>query len=194
MLGIAVVAVLWKRRAFGDTLIVGTLVFFWLVTGVGYHLLFFSSINGLAIPFGVLFVLEAGLLAWVGFRHPGLSFRAGTDVYSLTGGLFVLYALIVYPIAGALLGHGYPASPSFGVTPCPTTIFTLGLLLLAEPPLPKRLIVIPFLWSLLGATAPVLFGVVEDYGLLVTGLLSAGLILWRDHHVAPRSRSQASHA
>jgi uncharacterized protein DUF6064 len=48
-------------------------------------------------------------------------------------------------------GHRYPEMPMFGVTPCPVTIFTFGLLLLTVRPVPRSLFVIPFVWS---AVAP----------------------------------------
>jgi hypothetical protein len=34
---------------------------------------------------------------------------------SMVGGLFILYATVVYPVLGHILGHGYPRSPSFGI-------------------------------------------------------------------------------
>jgi hypothetical protein len=102
----------------------------------------------------------------------------------------IVYAMIVYPVLGALLGHGYPRSPSFGVAPCPTTIFTFGLLLLTNAKVPKSLVVIPFLWSLLGISASYQLGIREDIGLLVAGVLSVGLLFWRDRtalHIGRRS-------
>jgi hypothetical protein len=103
----------------------------------------------------------------------------------------IVYAMIIYPILGTLLGHGYPRSPSFGVAPCPTTIFTFGLLLLTSARVPKSLLVIPFLWSLLGFTAAFLLGVPEDIGLLVAGFLGVALLFWRDRMPLHIGRSSA---
>lgn len=64
-----------------------------------------------------------------------------------------------------LAGHGWPRAPVFGVAPCPTTIFTLALLLASRTPLVVA--AIPVLWALVGTTAAVLLGVPEDLGLLV---------------------------
>ena len=85
-----------------------------------------------------------------------------------------------HPRIGALLGHGYPQSPSFGVAPCPTTIFTFGLLLWTDRPVPRPLLVIPLLWSLLGVSAAVSLGIKEDLGLVVAALLGTALLIWRD--------------
>jgi hypothetical protein len=92
----------------------------------------------------------------------------------------IMYAMLVYPILGTLPGHGYPRSPSFGVAPCPMIIFTFGLLLLTNARVPRYLLVIPFVWSLLGFTASFLLGISEDIGLLVAGVLGVGLLYWRD--------------
>ena len=69
-----------------------------------------------------------------------LTLPAGQEV---VGGLFLLYALAIYPLLGWLSGHTYPRSPSFGLTPCPVTIFSVGLLLWTTGRVPKYLLVIP---------------------------------------------------
>lgn len=42
----------------------------------------------------------------------------------------VAYAMVIHPVIGILVGHTWPAMPMLGIAPCPTTIFTIGLLLL----------------------------------------------------------------
>jgi hypothetical protein len=71
--------------------------------------------------------------------------------------------------------------PVFGVTPCPVTIFTFGLLLWTERPVPRLLLVIPFLWSLVGVSAAISLDRGEDLGLVVAALLGTALLLWRNH-------------
>lgn len=56
----------------------------------------------------------------------------------------------------------------FGVAPCPTTIFTLGVLMLARQSASMWLAAIPIAWALIGSTAAVLLGVREDLGLLAS--------------------------
>jgi hypothetical protein len=65
----------------------------------------------------------------------------------------------------------------FGVAPCPTTIFTFGILLWATKPVPGYLLVIPFLWSIVGMSAALNLQVPQDYGLVVAGVLGTTLIL-----------------
>lgn len=66
--------------------------------------------------------------------------------------------------------------PVFGVTPCPTTIFTFGLLLWTASRVPLYIIVIPFIWSLIGVSAAINLGIIEDYGLVVAGVAGSILI------------------
>jgi Family of unknown function (DUF6064) len=57
--------------------------------------------------------------------------------------------------------------PTFGL-PCPTTIFTAGLLLLA-PPHSRSVAIVPIVWSLIGGSAAFVLGVTADYALPVAG-------------------------
>lgn len=69
----------------------------------------------------------------------------------------------------------YPEMPTFGL-PCPTTIFTIGLLCFAVWPLPRSPLIVPLLWCLVGAQAAFLLGVKPDLGLIPTGLVALGLL------------------
>lgn len=109
----------------------------------------------------------------------------GTLTFDLPNGMegmlavaILLYAFIGYPVIGALAGDSYPWSPTFGL-PCPTTIFTLGMLLLARPPVPKGVWVVPLAWSAIGSSAAVKLGIAQDFGLLATALVVGTLLMRR---------------
>jgi hypothetical protein len=145
--------------------------------------MYFSTINRAAIGFGIVFIIQAIVWLFYGVMRPKLSFQLEINPYSITGMVLIVYAMLIYPIIGTLLGHGYPQSPSFGVAPCPTTIFTFGLLLWTNAKVPKMVLIIPFLWSVLGFAAALLLGIREDIGLVVAGILCVALIFWRDRTV-----------
>jgi len=174
--------------------IAAILALLWIWTGGVYHILYFARIDWLAYVFGALFILQGVLFLYSGTARGALGFRFGADVSGLLGALFILYALGIYPLLNIWLGHGYPRMPVFGLTPCPTTVFTLGMLLLAHRPgrgrlVPGHLLLIPFVWSLVGAMAAVSLGMVEDYGLLAAGALTIVVILERRRNrPAPASR------
>jgi hypothetical protein len=180
LLGLLAIYAAFKKTPSGSRIAVGVLSLFWLWNGGAYHLGHFSSINKMAYLFGMLFFIQGVFFFYFGIIRKTLIFRFRPDNYSLAGALLILYAMVVYPTLGHIFGHVYPAAPVFGVAPCPTTIFTFGIMLWTAPRVPKAVLIIPLLWSLIGFTAAITLGIYEDIGLLVAGVVCASLIWIRD--------------
>jgi hypothetical protein len=168
-----------KKLKISDKIISSILGFFWLWIGVVYHLIFFTAINTAAYIFGILFIIQGIIFIVEGTIREKLYFQFRFDIYNYSGVLFLTYALMIYPIIGFLLGHVYPRQPTFGL-PCPTTIFTFGMLLWTTKRIPKYILIIPFLWSIIGFAAAFNLTIKEDYGLLIAGVLGLLLLLIRD--------------
>lgn len=183
LLGAVAVALLFSRRQGTDRLIVAILAAMWLWTSLVYHALFFSAINNAAYLFAVLFILQSGALTYTGVYRNDIRFSLHPGWATWTGWLFIAYAAVLYPLIGLSTGHRYPQMPMFGVTPCPVTIFTLGLLLLTAPLLSRWLLLIPFIWSLIGGSAAILLNVPQDWFLLVSGLIAVPLIAFRNRQI-----------
>jgi len=179
LLSLFAIYLVLKPNHWSDKMISGILSFFWVWMGVVYHLIFFSRINEAALLFGALFILQGLLFLMFGVFKNKITFEYSRDSYGIIGMMIILYALIIYPIIGYFMGHIYPSSPTMGL-PCPTTIFTFGLLLFLVKKCPPSILIIPFLWSIIGFTAAFKFGVVEDTGLIISGLISTALILYRN--------------
>ena len=158
------------RKSYSDKIIVFVLAFLWLWMGIVYHLIYFSSINKAAILFGSLFIIQGLLLFYFGIMKDKLKFQFRLNRYGITGMALIMFALIVYPLLGYWLGHAYPDSPTFGL-PCPTTIFTFGILLFSSSRIPFSVIIIPAIWSIIGFSAAISLGMKEDTGLLIAGLI-----------------------
>ncbi len=77
-------------------------------------------------------VTQALLFGWTGAIRGKVASRFRADPFGWTGSGFAIFAMALYPLIGWLAGHDWPSAPMFGVAPCPTTIFTMGLLLLTE--------------------------------------------------------------
>jgi len=169
----------FRKFSYSDKFISAILGFFWLWIGIVYHLTYFTSINTAAYLFGALYIIQGLIFIFVGGIKSKLSFKLQPNSYGIIGSLFILYALIIYPILGYFLGHVYPKSPTFGL-PCPTTIFTFGLLLWTDKIVLKYVLVIPLIWSMIGFGAALSLGVKEDYGLLIAGVSGFILIFIRD--------------
>jgi hypothetical protein len=142
----------------------------WLWAGAVYHAKFFTALNPAGYLFAALFVAQAALIVRVAFVSRQLSFAPAWSPGGVAGAVLMVYALILYRATGLMIGHMYPASPTFGV-PCPVTIFTFGLLLWARPAFPRVLLVIPTLWAAVGTVAALQLGMVEDYALPVAATL-----------------------
>lgn len=173
------VALAFRPERWAGRAIVLVLSALWGWMAVAYHWAFFTEINPAARIFGALFLLEAVVLLWVGLRADELRFEPRRDLFGAAGGILITYALIVYPVVGAALGHRYPAQPTFGL-PCPTTIFTAGMLIWLKPKVPWEALVVPVVWSVIGMTAVVYFGVLEDAVLPFATISAAVLILMKN--------------
>jgi Family of unknown function (DUF6064) len=156
-----------------------TLAFFWLWMGIVYHFIFFTAINKAAYLFGTLFILQGILFLILGVFQNKLSFAFSFDKYGITGITLTVYALIVYPVFGFFLGHNYPYSPTFGL-PCPTTIFTFGVLLMSNKKCPVIILIIPFIWSIIGFSAAFNFGIYEDTALIIAGVLTFFMLIFKN--------------
>lgn len=167
---VAIFLAVYKTK-YSDKVITFTLMFYWLWIGIVYHLIFFTKINIAAYGFAALYVIQSALFFYFGIIKRTLHFKYVNNLKGLTAIILFLYALIFYPLLGYAFGHYYPRTPTFGL-PCPTAIFTFGLLLLLEGKMNKVLLVIPILWAIIGFNAALQFGILEDIGLLVSAILT----------------------
>jgi hypothetical protein len=166
-----------------------TLALLWAWMGIAYHFAFFTAINPAAWAFGALSLVGAALFGWHAHRGT-LVFRWQPGLRGVFGVALIAYALAGYPALGWLLGARYPAVPTFGL-PCPTTIFTLGMLLFAERPVPRAVFVVPLLWACVGTVAAFSLGVPQDLGLLAAALVALAALRSAGTNAASASRHAA---
>lgn len=179
LLFLLIVYFLVRKTSNSDKLINLILALLWLWMGIVYHLLFFTSINKAAYFFGFLTVLQGLIFVYQGGFMQKLSYTFHSDLYGWTGLIFMVYALVIYPVIGYFSSHSYPYAPTFGL-PCPTTIFTFGMFLFANKKVSLWFLTIPILWSIIGTSAAVNFGIREDFGLIITAINTLILIIVRN--------------
>jgi hypothetical protein len=166
---VSALACAWLMSSSGrsrDRWINGLLVVHWVWSAIAYHATFFTRINPAAWLFAVLFLVQAALFVWFGLIKGSLSFKSSRTTWTRVGWLLMLYALL-YPAITIVEHGGVVRVPTFAL-PCPTTIFTAGVLLLASPPR-RSLAIVPIIWSAIGGSAAFLLGVSADYALPVAG-------------------------
>jgi len=171
---LAVVAVV-RPRPWSGVAVAAILGFLWGWMAVAYHLTFFARISPPAYAFAALSMVGAVVFIWQGTIRRRLAFQWVSGPKAMAGTALIVFALIVYPVWSAYAGHPYPETPTFGV-PCPTTIFTIGVLCFAVPPTTHSPLIVPILWCLVGAQAAFLFGVRPDIGLIAAGVVGIGLL------------------
>ena len=142
----------------------------WAWSAMAYHVAFFTRINPAAWVFAALFLLQAALFFWLGVVRGALSFDRWRNAWAPVAWALVAYSL-AYPVINAVDHLSLSRIPAFGV-PCPTTIFTAGLLMLAAPR-SWSLSIIPVIWSVIGGSAAFVLGVRADYALPVAGMALA---------------------
>lgn len=191
IVALASVALIFRNRPGKDRTINAILSFFWFWMGIVYHIIYFSSINSAAIVFGALFVIQGFLFAYKGVAQNKLRYQSDKSIYSTTGFVLVIYGLIVYPLLSNIFGHDYPNTPTFGL-PCPTTIFTLGLLLFCVDGIRWYIVIIPILWSMIGVSAAINLSIKQDYFLALAGIASIGLFIARKHQIKAVDGSSGS--
>jgi hypothetical protein len=164
-----------------DRLVVGFLAGLWLFIGVVFQGIYVRDVDAtLSVVYAAIFVAQAVLLVGVGVIGDRVVFRVERTPAAIIGAAAIAYSLVVYPLLGVAFGHPWPEAPLFGAAPCPTTIFTFGVFLLARPPFPKALLVVPLIWAALATPAAVGRGVFEDVALLAVGLLATAVLIWQD--------------
>lgn len=172
-----------SRRSDAANLIVVAAMWIW--TGAVYHIGFFSRINPVAVVFGGLFVVQ-GLLLLRAVSNGTVAFGTARGLPRTLGWSFLAYSILLYPAIGFLSGAHYLDLPAFGVTPCPVTLTTFGLLLLAWPA-PRHLFFIPVAWALVGGSAAWLLRMPQDWPLLLAPMSIAAVVV--ANRVGKRTRA-----
>jgi hypothetical protein len=156
----------------------------WAWMGVVYHFIYFTPVNPGARLFAVVFIAQAAVFAWSGAVRGRLAFDGESRWRRIAGHALIAYALVGYPLLSLMLGREFPETPTFGL-PCPTTIFTIGMLAFLSAPFPRTVLAVPIAWAFIGGQAALMLGVYEDIGLLVAGLAGVWLVFDRPAQAEP---------
>ncbi len=167
-----------KPTKYSAKIVSAILSFFWLFTGIVFCFIYWAPSHIFGYIFGIFCTVQ-GLLFLFSIIRSDITIGSSDKTSKLIGILFVLYAIIGYQVFGYYLGHTYPKFFAVGLVPCPTTIFTLGILLMINKSIPIKYFVIPLMISLGGFLAAY-NGIYEDIGLIIAGILTAILIIQKN--------------
>jgi hypothetical protein len=148
-LGIGVVVRLRRQRSSPSRAVAvaaaAILAACWLWVAVAFLAKRYASINFAATYFAWAFGVEAVLLIWAGARRR-IELAWPGDLAGRVGLAMFLFALVLQPSVGPLLGRSWRQVELFGVAPDPTAVATLGMLLVARARGRWMLMVVPVLW------------------------------------------------
>ena len=170
MASAVIVALRLSARRPHDRWISALLVAHWAWSALAYHGAFFTRINPAAWLFAAFFLGQAVLFFRVGFVQRRLSFAPWNTAWAPLAWGLIGYSL-AYPAINVLDHGSLLRIPTFGL-PCPTTIFTAGVLMLATPR-SWMLSIVPVIWSAIGGSAAFLLGVHADVALPIAGIALA---------------------
>jgi Family of unknown function (DUF6064) len=151
VLGLGIIGLVLRPARWSGRAIAAILALLWAWVGWVFFWERYASINWAAAYFGWLFGIQAVMLVWVGVVRDSLrpAWRSGAAGY--VGGTLLALSIVLYPALGPVLGRSWSQAEVFGITPDPTALGTLGLLLVGEGR--ERWLLLPAtgLWCLIGA-------------------------------------------
>ena len=180
ILGIACLFLIHSKFSIKDKLIGIYLGVLWIWIGIFYHFAFFTAINKAAFIFVGIFILQGLLILFNTFtkNKPFIKFSLQTKSY--LGYFFILYGLIIYPIISYFVEGSIERTIVMGL-PCPSTIFTFGIFILTNNKFPKYLLIIPSIWAVIGLSAAINIGVIQDIMIIISAI-TANIILIRPNY------------
>lgn len=179
--GVAILVLARSAIAWRGRLIAALLAACWLWVAWAFHWQRYATINWAANYFAAGFAIEALLLLWIGTARDRLKFDATGNTRRRIGTAIFSFALIVQPLIGLLLGRAWSQIEVFGVTPDPTVVATLGVLLAANRTAWIAL-PIPLLWCVVSGTTLSVMNAADALILPAVGLLVFLLVFRRKAH------------
>ncbi len=171
LLGLFALIQIHSRSLVKNRFIAALLGLLWIWNGLVYHIVFFTAINKAAYLFGILFLVQGIFFLFEASFRKKLFFEFNGKSQGYIGYILALTGIFIYPLISFVTTKSFNETISLGL-PCPTTIFTFGLLMLTTISLPRYLLIIPTLWAIIGFMAALNFGIYQDVLLLLSAILA----------------------
>ncbi|UUX48963.1 DUF6064 family protein [Nisaea acidiphila] len=141
--GIAVLILLHRRPTWAGRAIAAILALAWAVSGLVF-LTRYATINWLATDLVPVFLVQAALLAFLGGY---LNAIRPAETTNPVGFAICAYGMFLHPFVALADGRPPAGAELFALTPDPTAIVTLGVLVMVRGNLAVRLLgVLPLFW------------------------------------------------
>jgi hypothetical protein len=177
-LGLVIAGLLRRRAPWRGRAVSAIVAVLWSWVAWAFLWQRYATINWAASYLVGLLAVEVLLLVWIGVFRGRLSFGLSRDATGITGIALFTLSLGAYPLLAPALGRGWSQSETFGISPDPTVIATLGVLLLAQGPPRWGLLAVPILWCLVSGATLLAMGSPEAWVVLVAALLAVAPSAW----------------
>ncbi len=178
-LGLSVPVLARRATAAAGRGIAAILAAGWLFVAIAFHAGRYATINWAAVYFAWACGLEAALLVWAGVVGARIRFGRPVDLAGHAGLWMFLFAVVAEPLVGPLLGRGWRQVEIFGVTPDPTAVATLGILLLSRGRGRWVLMVIPLVWCAITGAFLAAMRAPDAWVAPLAAVLVASLATWQ---------------
>lgn len=185
LMGALAIALIARPSRMASVIVCMILAAFWIWAGIAFYWRVLSPLYFAAPVIAGLFALQGFFCIYVAVRRDDLIFRLSYGVAGWVGIALLASAIAVYPLLCVLAGLDWIQMAMFGVTAPSTALFTLGVLLLAEPRIPWGVGIIPFLWTLYAGYVAWALPMSHDYTLPAAGLVALMAALHKARHLKP---------
>jgi hypothetical protein len=174
--GLVIILLIAGRPKISTRWIALILTILWIFVGWSFLWNRYSTINWAAVYVAPAFVVEGVLLLVACLRDAlAVDRRRPSD---WIGYLILGFALVGQPLLAPLQGRGWASSEVFGITPDPTAMATLGVLLLTRGKFLPWLLPIPVLWCLVSGMTLQTMGEPQAWALYGVLALAAAAEIW----------------
>ena len=151
-------------------LVLAFLAFAWFWCGWVFQMQYHASLNWAAPQFGWVFIFQTALFALAAIFGKSLVWRRLGIRYQWPS-LIILMLALLYPLIGLIEGRTTQQLEWLGLMPTPTTLATLGVMMLLGGRVLWLLMPIPVLWALVSAAFTWRLDLFEPYIMAVALLL-----------------------
>lgn len=147
MFSLFILYALWKNPVSTGRLIALLLAVSWLWVAWAFLYQYFYKIHVVADWYALGFVMQAGLISWYGVIRNKFTLLVRSQLRIKIGSALLFIAIILYPFIAFITGRSWMQFEMFALTPDPTVLGSLAILLFYKASI--VLYVIPIVWMIL---------------------------------------------
>lgn len=142
-----IIYAIWKKPVWAGRVTALLLTVSWIWVAWAFLFERFYQIHVVANWYACVFVIQSGLLFWYGVVRNQIVFDVKSNVRINIGLALLFFSLIFYPFIAFIDGRSWLQFEMFSLTPDPTVLATLAILVLCK--VSFALYVIPIIWLLI---------------------------------------------